>query len=80
MLADERTNSDGADELVALLNAGYVCPLGAGPAWRKAVAEGVDMSLIERNLLKSPWERLQNHDQALGFVQILQRGAANAYE
>ncbi len=60
------------DELVAALNAGYVCPPEAGPAWQKAVAEGMDMSLVERNLVKGPWERLLDHDQALALADVLQ--------
>jgi len=68
------------DDLVAALNAGYVCPPGSGPAWRQAVAEGVDMSLIERNLAKSPWERLHQHDEALWFVFMLRQAAQNLHE
>jgi hypothetical protein len=64
------------DDLVLALNAGYSCPPDAGPAWRRAVAEGIDMSLIERTLAKSPWERLQDHDEALCFTQMLQNAAA----
>lgn len=60
-----------SDELVDLLNAGYVCPPGAGPEWRKAVADGVDMSLVECNLARSPWNRLLAHDEALGLVRML---------
>lgn len=61
------------EELVMALNAGYVCPPDAGPAWRQAVAEGVDMSLVERTLARSPWDRLEGHDEALCFAQMLQR-------
>jgi hypothetical protein len=67
-------------DLVKKLNAGYICPPGAGPAWKQAVAEGVDMSLIERNLARSPWERLHEHDQALRFAQMLQQAATNRRE
>ena len=68
------------DELVATLNAGYFCPPGAGPAWRQALAEGVDMSLIERNLARSPWERLHEHDEALRFARMLQQAAGSQHE
>jgi hypothetical protein len=61
------------DELAAVLNEGYVCPPDAGPAWREAMREGVDMSLVERNLGKGAWERLVQHDQALELAQSLQR-------
>lgn len=68
------------DDLTATLNAGYLCPPGAGPAWRQAVTEGVDMSLIERNLARTPWERLHQHDEALRFAQILQQAARSRDE
>jgi hypothetical protein len=69
-----------AEDLAKALNAGYVCPPDAGPAWRQAVAEGVDMSLVERALSKSPWDRLQDHDAALAFAQMLQHAAASRRE
>ncbi|HKQ37326.1 MAG TPA: hypothetical protein VJ063_04545 [Verrucomicrobiae bacterium] len=51
-----------------------------GPAWRAAVELGLDMSLIERNLQKSPWERLLDHDEALGFAFELRAAGAKLYE
>lgn len=63
------------EELVAALSTGYVCPPEAGPAWRKAAAEGVDMSLVERSLGKSPWERLLDHDAALKLAETLRQGS-----
>jgi hypothetical protein len=68
------------EELVLVLNAGYVCPPDAGPAWREAVAEGVDMSLVERSLARSPWDRLQDHDQALCFARMLRNATAPRHE
>ena len=65
---------------VASLNAGYSCPTDAGPAWRQAAAEGVDMSLIERSLSKTPWERFQDHDEALCFAQMLHQAAESDRE
>ena len=53
------------------MNAGYVCPPDAGPAWREAVRQGIDMSLVERNLGKTEWERLVAHDLALEFALSL---------
>jgi len=67
-------------DLAAKLNAGYVCPPEAGPAWRQAIAEGVDMSLIEHNLSMNPWERLGEHDEALQFAHMLQQAAADQHE
>ncbi len=64
----------------AALDAGYVCPVEAGPAWRKAVADGVDMSLVELNLGKSPWQRLLDHDQALGFALMLRAAGRKLHE
>jgi hypothetical protein len=66
--------------LVAALNAGYACPSDAGRAWRQAIEEGMDMSLIERNLAMSPWERLLGHDEALRFVRLLHQAAGNRHE
>jgi hypothetical protein len=45
--------------------------LTEGPAWRAAVAEGLDMSLVELNLEKTPWQRLLDHDEALEFADQL---------
>jgi hypothetical protein len=61
------------DALADQLNAGYVSPAGAGPAWKAAVSAGVDMSLVELNLAKSPWQRLQDHDAALRCAAMLRR-------
>jgi hypothetical protein len=60
--------------LIDQLNAGYVCSPDAGPAWRAAAAEGVDLSLIELSLAKSPWERWVEHDDALSFALQLRDG------
>jgi hypothetical protein len=60
-------------ELVAQLNAGYQVPDDAGPAWREAIRQGVDMSLIEANLELSPWERILQNDRALAFVNEIRR-------
>ena len=69
-----------SEDLVMTLNAGYVCPPDAGPAWQQAVADGVDMSLVERTLARSPWDRLQDHDEALCFARMLQHAAAPRHE
>jgi len=51
-----------------------------GPAWRAAVAEGLDMSLVESSLKKTPWERLVEHDEALEFAEMLRKAGAKRYE
>jgi hypothetical protein len=58
---------------LAQMNGEYVMPPDAGPAWRAAAAEGVDMSLIEENLKLSPWERLLANDRALVLVRAVQQ-------
>jgi hypothetical protein len=60
------------EETLAQMNGKYVTPPDAGPAWRAAFEAGVDMSLIEDNLKRSPWERLLANDRALGLVRALQ--------
>jgi hypothetical protein len=42
-------------------------------AWEEAAAEGMDMSLIEDNLLKTPLERVREHDRALRLALKLRR-------
>ena len=61
------------EETLAQMNGKYVCPPDAGPAWRAAHAAGTDMSLIEENLMRSPWERLLANDRALNFVRTLEQ-------
>jgi hypothetical protein len=58
--------------LIAELNARYTCPADAGPAWRKACEMGMDMSLVERNLTMTPWERLRQNDEFLALVRMVQ--------
>ena len=58
---------------LAQMNGEYVMPPDAGPAWRAAHAAGIDMSLIEENLKRSPWERLQANDRALALVRAMQK-------
>ena len=58
---------------LAQMNGEYVMPPDAGPAWRAAFADGIDMSLIEENLKRSPWERLLANDRALALVRALQQ-------
>jgi hypothetical protein len=58
---------------LAQMNGEYLMPPDAGPAWRAAYAAGIDMSLIEENLKRSPWERLLANDRALALVRALQQ-------
>jgi len=44
-----------------------------GETWQAACAEGMDMSLAELSLSKTPWERLLEHDDALQFAAQLRR-------
>lgn len=64
---------------LAQMNGQYVIPTDAGPAWRAAFAQGIDMSLIEENLKLSPWERLLANDRALALVRALQQAKAVAH-
>ncbi|MFH1733005.1 MAG: hypothetical protein ABIF82_15335 [Planctomycetota bacterium] len=42
-----------------------------GPAWRAAEDYGIDMSLIESNLRKTPAERVRAHSRALATALAL---------
>jgi hypothetical protein len=42
-------------------------------AWEEAEAEGMDMSLVEDNLRKSPLERIREHDRALRLALKLRK-------
>jgi hypothetical protein len=42
-------------------------------AWEKAEAEGMDMSLVEDNLRKTPLERVREHDRALRLALKLRK-------
>jgi hypothetical protein len=59
---------------LAQMNGEYCMPLEAGPAWRAAFAKGIDMSLIEENLRRSPWERLLANDSALKLIRSIEGG------
>ena len=57
---------------LAQMNGEYLMPPDAGPAWRTAFASGIDMSLIEENLKRSPWERLLANDRALSAIRAIE--------
>jgi hypothetical protein len=61
------------EETLAQMNGKYLMPPDAGPAWRAAFAAGMDMSLIEENLKRSPWERLLANDSALALIRAIQQ-------
>lgn len=61
------------DALIEESNRGYVCPPDAGPAWRAACEAGLDMSLVEENLRRTPWERLLANDRALALVRVVEQ-------
>jgi hypothetical protein len=61
------------EETLAQMNGKYVCPPDAGPAWREAVRQGMDLSLIEANLDLSPWERILQNDRAVALVNEIRR-------
>lgn len=68
------TASDGEglpsaeQDVLELINQGYICALEEGPAWRAACDSGVDMSLIEDALRMSPDARLREHQRALNQI------------
>ena len=60
---------------MALINGRYVCPPGAGPAWRAACEYGFDMSLVEDALRLTPEERLEAHQNALNMLLELEQAS-----
>ena len=61
---------------LAQMNGEYVMPPDA--IWRgaRAHAAGIDMSLIEETLRRSPWERLLANDRALALIRAIEHGKA----
>lgn len=59
----------------AQINGQYACPPEAGPAWREAMAAGIDMSLIEHALSLTPEQRLAEHQQVIDFLLSIQEAA-----
>jgi hypothetical protein len=69
------------EETLAQMNGKYVCPSDAGPAWRAAMAAGVDMSLIQQALTLTPEQRLAEHQQVIDFLLTIQgAGLSHAAE
>jgi hypothetical protein len=48
-------------------------------AWEEAEAEGMDMSLVEDNLRKTPLERIREHDRALRLAFKLRKAMQERY-
>jgi hypothetical protein len=46
-------------------------------AWEQAKAAGIDMSLLESNLRKSPLERIRAHDRALAAAIALRQAVCD---
>ena len=66
------------DDLIKELDRGYVCPPGAGPAWRAAHDAGIDMTQIEHALALTPEQRLAEHQQVIDFLlTIMGAGLTN---
>ena len=47
-------------------------------AWEEAEAAGIDMSLLEANLRKTPAERIRAHDRALATAMALREAVQRA--
>ena len=60
------------DEILAQMNGKYVCRSDASPAWREAVAAGIDMSLVDHALSLTPEQRLEEHQQVINFLLEVQ--------
>jgi hypothetical protein len=66
-------------ETLAQMNGKYVCRDDAGPAWREAVAAGLDMSLIDHALSLTPEQRLEEHQQVINFLlEVREAGRKHA--
>jgi lipopolysaccharide biosynthesis protein len=46
---------------------------GKAVAWRAAEKVGYDMSLVESNLRKTPYERIRAHNRALATAVMLRQ-------
>lgn len=55
-------------------------PMGSrSVAWEAAEKEGYDMSLVESNLRKTPYERIRVHSRALATAVMLRRAMEKRY-
>jgi hypothetical protein len=67
------------EAMLAQINGRYECPPDAGPAWRAAMEAGLDMSLLEDALSKTPAERFAEHQAVLDFLLVVKAaGESNA--
>ena len=46
-----------------------------GPAWKAAERFGIDMSLLELSLQRTPLERLRVHSRALAMLSVVKEAA-----
>ena len=67
------------EALIVQLNAGDGCPPDAGPAWRAAHEEGIDMALTEDALRLTPWERRPQPDRDLALVRLVEQARARIH-
>jgi hypothetical protein len=61
-----------SQETLAQMNGKYICRDDAGSLWREAVADGIDMSLIDHALTLTPEQRLEEHQQVINFLLEVQ--------
>ncbi len=56
-----------------MANEAEIGPMGEGDMATHAITldDGVDVSLLEHSLAKTPWERMQANDDALRFADSL---------
>lgn len=74
-MVTERPVVPEGQDIVALLNRGYVCPPDAGPSWRAAAYNvGVDVGLVEDSLLMQPGDRLREHQRMLNQILSMTQG------
>jgi len=45
-----------------------------GPDWKAAEAYGIDMSLLESNLRRTPEQRIRAHERVRAMVRALREG------
>jgi len=50
-----------------------------GSAWEAAEAYGLDMSLVECNLRRTPAERIHAHSRALAFEEVLRKAVRESH-
>jgi len=64
--------------MVADVKRGLTDGANGKSAWNEAEAAGIDMSLLEANLRKTPSERIRAHDRALATTMALREAVQRA--